>query len=108
MSEQQDTLRRLEQAHRDLLEAFPGSGHEQAIRDILATMAKELAQLGPELVSRRPSPSEWSAQEVMEHVLAHDSRHDEARTKGVGHYVAHGKDHIEQLVQIRLALKGGQ
>ena len=100
MNDIESMLHQLEVAHRKLLEAFPSSVHEIEFIKIREGVASELGRINPEDFHRKPAENEWSAKKVMEHIITHDQRHQEVETRGLGHYVDHGREHVGQLAEI--------
>lgn len=90
-------LRSLERDHTQLLSA--AGGDTQAAADLaeLRRAFLDLLMSAPaEALDRRPSPAEWSAIEVLSHLVEHDGKHEELAAKGIGHYAEHGRGHLEQ------------
>ncbi len=98
-------LRSLERNHRQLVAA---SGPDAAAAATLADLRRDLLALldraPAEALDRRPGSEEWSALELLGHLVEHDGKREELASKGISHYVEHGREHLEQA---RRAL-GGQ
>ena len=100
MSEAESMLDQLALAHEKLLLASPDPISAKGLEEVRKGLLAELSRIGPQRLGQRPLPDEWSAREVMEHLVAHDMKHQEIETRGLGHYVEHGRAHIDQLAQI--------
>lgn len=70
-------------------------------------LAFESLSLEATLLNRRPQPEEWSIFENLEHLRNHDRGHAEVETKGLDHYLSHGKDHVAQVARTRRLLVKG-
>lgn len=100
MNEIELMLELLRSAHGRLVRAASGASRAKDFQDVRQGLLTELSLIGPGRLNQRPLPDAWSAKEVMEHLLAHDLKHQEIETRGLGHYVEHGREHVEQLAQI--------
>lgn len=102
-----DQLQQLEQAHAALAAEFKADrAVVEGLKQVLAGLAEEAALLGAGLWEKEPEPGEWSLRQMLEHLIAHDRKWEEARTKGVSHYVDHGLVHVAQAAKIRRTLTG--
>lgn len=103
-----ELLTQLEEAHAALAAQFKADGAVlDGLREVRARLAEEAAGLGAGLYDKEPEPGEWSLRQMLEHLLAHDRKWEEGHTKGVSHYVDHGRVHVEQAAKIRRMLTGG-
>ncbi len=104
-----DLFRQLEHAHTDLARQFDtGISIVDGLRQVRAALQAETIRIGADLWEREPEPGEWSMRQMLEHVVAHDHKWDEVRSKGVAHYVDHGRLHMEQAAKIRQTVREGR
>ncbi|MBI2906948.1 MAG: hypothetical protein HYX92_04765 [Chloroflexi bacterium] len=102
-----ELFRHLDEAHVALVGEFKAdSAVIEGLREVRACLSEEAARLGAHLWEKEPEPGEWSLRQMLEHLLAHDRKWEEGRTKGVSHYVDHGRVHMEQAAKIRRTMKG--
>ncbi|MBI3954102.1 MAG: DinB family protein [Chloroflexi bacterium] len=95
-------LRSLERNHSQLL-AASGSDAAAGLADLRRSLLTLLEAAPAESLVRQPNPGEWSALEVLSHLVEHDGKREELATRGIAHYVEHGQGHLEQA---RRALAG--
>ncbi|MSQ33914.1 MAG: hypothetical protein EXR60_05810 [Dehalococcoidia bacterium] len=96
-------VRSLERSHRQLV-AASGEDAASELADLRRDWLALLDAAPAEALDRRPGPDEWSALELLGHLVEHDGKREELASKGTSHYVEHGREHLEQA---RRAL-GGQ
>ncbi len=102
-------FRQLEHAHIELARQFdPDNRITEGLREVRAGLRTEVERLGQEHWEQAPEPGEWSMRQMLEHVLTHDQRWEEAHRKGVAHYVDHGRLHVEQGAKICRAVLNGE
>jgi uncharacterized damage-inducible protein DinB len=73
----------------------------EGLAQVRRSLQAEAITIGAARWEGEPAPGEWSLRQMLEHVVAHDQKWEEGRTKGVEHYVDHGQRHIEQAAKIR-------
>lgn len=97
----------VEQAHQRLIRDF-GAPEEVrrgllSVRDALAAAVSGVSER--DLLTSRGD--EWSMAQVLVHVARHDHQYEEARRRGLLHFVEHGLEHARQLWLLRDAGAAG-
>lgn len=49
-----------------------------------------------EVLKKKPKENEWSAWEVLKHLVDHDADRNELNERGIKHYIEHGFIHLKQ------------
>ena len=91
-------LQSLKLNHEHLLLEAEGvhADNAKALLEIQDSFDSLLRQLPEDSLHHKPGSGEWSAIDILSHLVEHDVDLEELKTRGISHYIDHSRIHLEQ------------